>query len=261
MRALCQGGARTRGCGRWPAPGVRRPGDRHGWCGWKAQPGSERSASVGRGRSSVRRTSSAAAGTTPTPPPLPTQTTPPAQIDARTPVQAAVPPARTCPSWGPTEYESSSMPASRPRSARPEWSGPTSRPGRRSRSPCRNSRRGPGTAAPATHHARPPPPPSQAPSMPPRTPPSARAGAHARSTRWSASPASPRRAARRTSARATTRRGARGRGTAAPRAASRRTSRPGRSRTCRGAPCGSTRTARPGRWRRGRRLRGLVRGR
>ena len=46
-----------------------------------------------------------------------THSTPPVHTDARTESHAAVPPARTCPSCGPTEYDNSSIPASRPRSS------------------------------------------------------------------------------------------------------------------------------------------------
>ncbi|MEK8170472.1 hypothetical protein NKH77_15260 [Streptomyces sp. M19] len=47
----------------------------------------------------------------------PTQASPPLQIAGRVPVQLAMPPARTCPSCGPTLYDSTSIPASRPRRA------------------------------------------------------------------------------------------------------------------------------------------------
>ena len=46
-----------------------------------------------------------------------THATPPLQIADRVPVHPAIAPARTCPSCGPTLYESTSMPASRPRNS------------------------------------------------------------------------------------------------------------------------------------------------
>ena len=74
-------------------------------------------ASAARARPSGRRTPSASAGPAPAARrPRSTAHRPPRPTSVRV-VRAAIPPTRTWPSCGPTEYDSSSMPASRPRSS------------------------------------------------------------------------------------------------------------------------------------------------